>query len=161
MVSIGAFVGGNKDIIQFLRYNLRSQIFAKSLPMPIVEGNIKRLELLRKNPSFKDKLWENVTMLQQGLRKKGFDLGNTQSCVTPVFMHGTPEEAGNLVKDLRENYNVFCSVVLYPVVPKDVILLRLIPTASHTKKDIEETIFAFGKIAEKLKAGMYDSAKVI
>ena len=161
MASIGAFVGGEKDIIQFLRYNMRSQIFAKSLPMPIVVGNLKRLELLRTNPEFKDKLWENVKMLQNGLREKGFDLGNTQSCVTPVFMHGTPEEAGNLVKDLRENYDVFCSVVLYPIVPKDVILLRLIPTASHTKKDIEETIFAFGKVAEKLKAGMYDTEKVV
>ena len=161
MASIGAFVGGDKDVIQFLRYNIRSQIFAKSLPMPLVEGNLKRLELLRNNPEFKNKLWENVRMLQKGLRDAGFDLGNTQSCVTPVFMHGTPEEAGNLVKDLRENFNIFCSVVLYPIVPKGVILLRLIPTASHTKEDIEETIHGFNAVAKKLKANMYDSEKVV
>lgn len=155
MASIGAFVGGNTDIIQYLRYGTRSQIFAKSLPMPIVIGNLKRLELLRDNPMYKNKLWENVNMLQSGLREKGFDLGATNSCVTPVFMHGTPEEAGELVRDMRENYDVFCSIVLYPVVPKGVILLRLIPTASHTKEDIEHTIHAFGAVASKLKSGEY------
>lgn len=155
MASIGAFVGGEGDIIQYLRYNTRSQIFAKSLPMPIVIGNLKRLELLRDNPKYKNKLWENVNMLQSGLREKGFDLGSTNSCVTPVFMHGTPEEAGELVRDMRENYDVFCSIVLYPVVPKGVILLRLIPTASHTKEDIEHTIYAFGEVSSKLKSGEY------
>ena len=161
MASIGAFVSGDKAIIDYLRYSLRSQIFAKSLPMPFVIGNLKRLELLRTNPQFKEKLWSNVRMLQNGLRENGFNLGNTSSCVTPVFLSGTPEEAGNLVKDLREEYNIFCSVVIYPVVPKGTILLRLIPTATHTEEDIKLTIEAFSSISEKLNAGMYDSAKVV
>jgi len=129
--------------------------------MPFVVGNLKRLEILRNNPQYKEKLWNNVNMLQSGLKEAGFNIGNTQSCVTPVFLSGTPEEAGNLVKDLRENFNIFCSVVIYPVVPKGVILLRLIPTASHTEKDIEETIHAFTSVSAKLKAGQYDSAKVV
>ena len=156
MASIGAFVAGDKGIIDVLRYNLRSQIFAKSLPMPFVIGNLKRLELLRENPELKDKLWRNVNMLQNGLREKGFNLGNTTSCVTPVFLSGTPYEAGNLVLDMRENYNIFCSIVIYPVVPKDVILLRLIPTAAHTEEDIRLTIEAFGAVSGKLKAGEYE-----
>ncbi|MCB0594718.1 MAG: pyridoxal phosphate-dependent aminotransferase family protein [Lewinellaceae bacterium] len=156
MASIGAFVAGDKGIIDVLRYNLRSQIFAKSLPMPFVIGNLKRLELLRENPELKDKLWRNVRMLQTGLRENGFNLGNTTSCVTPVFLSGTPFEAGNLVLDMRENYNIFCSIVIYPVVPKDVILLRLIPTAAHTEEDIRRTIEAFGAVSGKLKAGEYE-----
>ncbi|MCO6489202.1 MAG: aminotransferase class I/II-fold pyridoxal phosphate-dependent enzyme [Phaeodactylibacter sp.] len=156
MASIGAFVAGDKGIIDVLRYNLRSQIFAKSLPMPFVIGNLKRLELLRENPELKDKLWHNVNMLQNGLRKQGFNLGNTSSCVTPVFLSGTPFEAGNLVLDMRENYNIFCSIVIYPVVPKDVILLRLIPTAAHSEEDIRQTIEAFGAVSGKLKAGEYE-----
>ena len=155
MASIGAFVAGDKNILEYLRYNVRSQIFAKSLPMPLVIGNLKRLQLLRENPELKAKLWENVNLLQDGLRAKGFDLGQTNTCVTPVFMHGSIEEAIVLVHDLRENYNIFSSMVVYPVIPKGMILLRLIPTASHTKEDIEITIAAFSEVAEKLKAGVY------
>lgn len=156
MASIGAFVAGDKGIIEVLRYNLRSQIFAKSLPMPFVIGNLKRLELLREKPELKDKLWRNVNMLQSGLREKGFNLGNTSSCVTPVFLSGSTFEAGNLVLDMRENHNIFCSIVIYPVVPKDVILLRLIPTAAHTEEDIRQTIEAFGAVSGRLKAGEYE-----
>ena len=155
MASIGAFVAGDKNILEYLRYNVRSLIFAKSLPMPLVIGNLKRLQLLRENPELKAKLWENVNLLQDGLRAKGFDLGQTNTCVTPVFMHGSIEEAIVLVHDLRENYNIFSSMVVYPVIPKGMILLRLIPTASHTKEDIEITIAAFSEVAEKLKAGVY------
>lgn len=155
MASIGAFVGGNKDVIEYLRYNTRSQIFAKSLPMPIVIGALKRLELIRNHPELKDKLWENVHLLQSGLKAKGFDIGNTNACVTPVYMHGTVEEAMELVKDMRDNYDIFCSIVVYPVIPKGMILLRLIPTAVHTKEDIDTTIEAFGQVSEKLKMGVY------
>ena len=161
MASIGAFIAGEKDIIEYLRYNTRSQLFAKSLPMPYVIGNLKRLELLRERPELKDKLWRNVNLLQQGLKAHGFDIGSTNSCVTPVFLHGTPFEAGNLVLDIRENYNIFCSVVLYPMVPKDMILLRMIPTAAHSEEDIRETIAAFGAVSEKLKAGKYASEKIV
>jgi len=161
MASIGAFVAGEKSIIDYLRYNLRSQIFAKSLPMPFVIGNLKRLDMLRSNPQLKDQLWKNVNMLQQGLRAAGFDLGKTTSCVTPVFMHGTPFETGNLVLDLRENYNIFCSAVIYPIIPKDMILLRMIPTAIHTKEDIQETIDAFSAVSEKLKTGQYVSEQIV
>ena len=159
MASIGAFVAGDPDVIKYLRYNTRSQIFAKSIPMPIIMGVLKRLELIKGNTEFKDRLWRNVRMLQDGLKENGFDIGNTNSCVTPVYMKGTPLEAGALVKDLRENYDVFCSVVLYPVVPKEVILLRLIPTAAHTTEDIELTIHAFSEVARKLKAGEYDGTQ--
>ncbi len=155
MASIGAFVAGDRDVMEYLRYNLRSQIFAKSLPMPLVIGNIKRLELLRTRPELKDKLWENVNRLQDGLRAKGFDLGHTNTCVTPVFMHGSIEEAIVLVRDLRENYDIFCSMVVYPVIPKGMILLRLIPTAVHTHEDIDTTVNAFSEVSEKLKAGFY------
>jgi glycine C-acetyltransferase len=161
MASIGAFVAGDPGIIEYLRYNTRSQLFAKTLPMPLVIGNLKRLELLRENPQLKDKLWENVNMLQDGLREHGFDIGNTNSCVTPVYLHGTPFEAGNLVLDIRENYNIFCSVVIYPMIPKGMILLRMIPTAAHTKRDIEETIAAFGAVSDKLKNGAYASEKIV
>lgn len=155
MASIGAFVAGDRDVLEFLRYNTRSQIFAKSLPMPIVIGNIKRLELLRTHPELKNKLWENVNMLKQGLRDIGFDLGLSNTCVTPVFMHGSVEEAITLVKDLRDNYDIFCSIVVYPVIPKGMMLLRLIPTADHTKEDIDTTVRAFGEVAQKLKSGVY------
>ncbi len=155
MASIGAFISATKEVISYFRYNTRSQIFAKSLPMPIVIGNLKRLELLKTRPEFKAKLWENVELLQSGLRDAGFDLGETNSCVTPVYMHGSVEEALKLIADLRENHHIFCSVVVYPVIPKGMILLRLIPTAAHTKEDIEETIIAFKAVAKKLKAGVY------
>mgnify|MGYP006266218785 CR=1 FL=1 len=155
MASIGAFVAGDTDIINYLRYSVRSQIFAKSLPMPYVIGNLKRLELLRNNPQLKDKLWHNVNLLQNGLREAGFDLGNTSSCVTPVYMNGTVSEATNLIHDMRQEYNIFCSAVIYPVIPKGMILLRLIPTAAHTEKDVQETIAAFSAIRGKLQAGAY------
>jgi glycine C-acetyltransferase len=155
MASIGAFVAGDKDIITFLKYNLRSQIFAKSLPMPLVIGALKRLELLRNHPELRQKLWDNVTMLQDGLKAMGFNLGNTSTCVTPVFMRGEVEEALNLVSDLRENYHIFCSIVVYPVIPRGMMLLRLIPTAVHTKEDIDLTLHAFGEVAHKLKSGTY------
>ncbi len=156
MASIGAFVAGDKDIINYLRYNLRSQLFAKSLPMPFVIGNLKRLEMLRSMPDLKDQLWRVVNKLQSGLKEAGFDLGGTNSCVTPVFMHGTPFEAANLVHDIRETYNIFCSMVMYPMIPKGMILLRLIPSAAHTDKDVEETIEAFKAVSKKLKAGEYE-----
>ncbi|WP_018676350.1 aminotransferase class I/II-fold pyridoxal phosphate-dependent enzyme [Riemerella columbina] len=155
MAGFGAFVAGNKDIIRYLKYNMRSQIFAKSLTMPMVIGGLKRLELLRTRPEIKAKLWENVNKLQNGLREKGFNLGDTNTCVTPVFIEGTPVEATLLVKDLRENYGVFTSVVVYPVIPKGTILLRLIPTASHTDSEINETIAAFEAIHDKLTKGYY------
>ncbi|MCB0608531.1 MAG: aminotransferase class I/II-fold pyridoxal phosphate-dependent enzyme [Lewinella sp.] len=156
MASIGAFVGGDQDIIEYLRYNTRSQIFAKSVPMPIVIGALKRLELLRTRPELRAKLLENVKLLQEGLVENGFDIGkNTNTCVTPVYMHGTVGEAIALVQDMRENYNIFCSIVVYPVIPKGMMLLRLIPTASHTKEDIDITINAFKAIKDKLQSGFY------
>ena len=158
MASIGAFVAGEKEIIDFLRYNTRSQIFAKSLPMPLVIGNLKRLELLRTKPELREKLWHNVSLLQGGLREAGFDLGSTNSCVTPVYMNCTVEESTNLVYDLREVYNIFCSIVVYPVIPKGMMLLRLIPTAEHNEEDIQLTIDAFKAIKSKLESGAYKKA---
>jgi glycine C-acetyltransferase len=155
MASIGAFVASTKEVIKYLRFNVRSQIFAKSLPMPLVLGGMKRLELLRTQPKLKDDLWEIVNALQSGLRSKGYNLGTTQSPVTPVYLNGTPYEAGNLIMDIREKYNIFCSMVIYPIVPKNVIQLRIIPTAAHTLKDVEETIAAFDAVSEKLKTGKY------
>jgi len=155
MASTGAFVSGDKEIIDFLKYNMRSQMFAKSLQSALVYGAIKRLDLIIQNPSYKEKLWNNVNDLQNGLVEKGFDIGNTQSCVTPVYLKGTIPEAMVLVKDLRENYGIFCSIVVYPVIPKGMILLRLIPTATHTKEDIDITLDAFSKIRKKLEDGIY------
>ncbi|WP_052910486.1 aminotransferase class I/II-fold pyridoxal phosphate-dependent enzyme [Riemerella anatipestifer] len=155
MAGFGAFVAGDKEIIRYLKYNMRSQIFAKSLTMPMVIGGLKRLELLRSRPEIKAKLWENVNKLQNGLKERGFNLGDTNTCVTPVFIEGSPVEATLLVKDLRENYGIFTSVVVYPVIPKGMILLRLIPTASHTDAEINETIAAFEAIHDKLVKGYY------
>ena len=155
MASIGAFLAGDKDIIDYLKYNLRSQMFAKSLPMIQTVGALKRLQLLRDNPSLKDKLWENVNALQNGLKEKGFNIGDTNTCVTPVYLEGSIPEAMVMVNDLRENYNIFLSIVVYPVIPKGIILLRMIPTASHTMRDIEETLTAFEAIREKLNNGTY------
>ncbi|MCO5238060.1 MAG: aminotransferase class I/II-fold pyridoxal phosphate-dependent enzyme [Chitinophagaceae bacterium] len=160
MASIGAFVAGDQPVIDYIRYNIRSQIFAKSLPMPLVIGNLKRLELLRSHPEFKEKLWENATTLQKGLKEKGFDIGHTNSVVTPVYMKGGVEEATAMVMDLRENYGVFCSIVVYPVVPKGDILYRLIPTASHTKEDIDQTLHAFEETKKKLVNGVYRVAEI-
>jgi glycine C-acetyltransferase len=155
MASIGAFVAGDKKIIDYVRYNIRSQIFAKSLPMPLVIGNLKRLELLRTQPALKNKLWENALQLQGGLTKSGFDIGKTDSVVTPVYMKGGVEEATAMVMDLRENHHIFCSIVVYPVIPKGHIIFRLIPTASHTQEDINLTLQAFKKTKTKLDAGEY------
>ena len=161
MASIGAFVAGPKQVIEYLRYNMRSQIFAKSLPMPLVIGALKRLELLRTQPQLKDKLWEVTHALQNGLRSRGFNIGTTQSCVTPVILKGQLSDATALTLDLRENYSIFCSIVVYPVVPKDVIMLRLIPTAVHTLEDVEETILAFEKMAQKLDQGLYAKTPIV
>ena len=155
MALIGAFVAGPTDIIHYLRYNMRSQIFAKSLPMPLVEGAIKRFELLKTHPEYREKLWHNVRLLQGGLRERGFDIGDTNTCVTPVYMHGGVAEGIAIVKDLREIYGVFCSIVVYPVIPKGMIILRLIPTAVHTEEDIRITLDAFTAVGEKLKSGAY------
>jgi len=155
MAAIGAFVAGDKEIIKFLKYNMRSQIFAKSLPMPLVIGALKRLSMLRDDPSHKEKLWTIVNALQSGLKEKGFSIGTTQSPVTPVVLNGTVGEAAALSKDLRENFNIFCSVVIYPVVPKGMIILRLIPTAAHSLEDVSETIAAFEAIKGKLTSGEY------
>ncbi len=160
MASIGAFVAGPDQVIEYLRYNMRSQIFAKSLPMPLVVGAIKRLELMRSKPELKDKLWEITNALQNGLRERGFNLGTTKSCVTPVILKGQIPDAAQLTIDLRENYNIFCSIVVYPVVPKDIIMLRLIPTAVHTLEDVKETIMAFERIAEKLDKGLYAKSAI-
>ena len=157
MASIGAFIAGPKQIIDYIRYNIRSQIFAKSLPMPLVIGNLKRLELLKTQPSLKDKLWENALKLQNGLKQKGFDIGKTDSVVTPVYMKGGVEEATSMVTDLRENYNIFCSIVVYPVIPKGHIIYRLIPTAVHTDEDIQLTLKAFEETKMKLDQGAYKS----
>jgi glycine C-acetyltransferase len=155
MASIGAFMAGDKAIIDYIRYNIRSQIFAKSLPMPIVIGNLKRLELLKTKPELKARLWSNAMKLQKGLTEKGFDIGNTNTMVTPIYMKGGVEEATAMVVDLRENYHIFCSIIVYPVIPKGHIIYRLIPTASHTDADIEETLQAFSATKAKLDAGAY------
>lgn len=155
MASTGAFIAGDKEIIDFLKYNMRSQMFAKSLQSVLVEGALKRLDMLRTRPEFKAKLWENVDALQNGLKERGFDIGTTQSCVTPVYLKGSIPEAMVLVKDLRENHGIFCSIVVYPVIPKGLILLRLIPTATHTLEDVNVTLDAFSVIREKLENGIY------
>ncbi len=157
MASIGAFVAADKKICTFLRHNLRSQIFAKSLPMPIVEGALKRLELLRSTPELRTKLWEIVHYLQAGLRERGFNLGVTETPVTPVFVNGTVYQAAQITHDMRENHHVFCSIVTYPVVPKGVIMLRIIPTSTHTKEDVDKTLDAFAAVAHKLKVGAYEN----
>ena len=157
MASIGAFMAGPRTIIDYIRYNIRSQIFAKSLPMPYVVGNLKRLELLRSKPELKAKLWKNALALQNGLKEKGFDIGKTDSVVTPVYMKGGVEEATAMVMDIRENYKIFCSIVVYPVIPKGHIIYRLIPTADHTQEEIDLTLKAFSETKAKLDAGMYQS----
>lgn len=160
MAGIGGFIAGDEAVIKFLAYNMRSQIFAKSLPMPMVYGAMKRLELVQQHPELRENLWKVVKALQQGLLDMGLDIGKTQSPVTPVYMNGSIPEAANMVFDLRENYGIFCSMVVYPVIPKDQILLRLIPTAVHTLDDVKETIAAFAAVREKLTAGKYDKDKV-
>jgi glycine C-acetyltransferase len=155
MAGIGAFIAADKEIIDYLKYNLRSQMFAKSLPMVYVKGALKRLDMLRTQPELKENLWRNVNALQSGLKAQGFDIGTTTSCVTPVYLNGSIPEAMALVKDLRENHGIFCSIVVYPVIPKGMILLRLIPTATHTQEDIDLTLTAFSAIRERLENGTY------
>lgn len=155
LASTGAFIAADKEIIDYLKYNLRSQMFAKSLQMQLVIGALKRLDMLRTMPELKAKLWENVTALQSGLKARGFDIGTTQSCVTPVYLEGSIPEAMALVKDLRENHGIFCSIVVYPVIPKGMILLRMIPTATHTLQDVEDTLDAFDAIRDRLVNGTY------
>ncbi|RKE95232.1 aminotransferase class I/II-fold pyridoxal phosphate-dependent enzyme [Ichthyenterobacterium magnum] len=163
LASTGAFIAADQEIIDYLKYNLRSQMFAKSLQMQLVVGALKRLEMLKTMPELKAKLWENTNALQSGLKDRGFDIGTTQSCVTPVYLKGSIPEAMALVRDLRENYGIFCSIVVYPVIPKGLILLRLIPTATHTLEDVTETLDAFEAIRERLQNGTYKrlSAAVI
>ena len=155
MASTGAFIAADKEIIDFLKYNLRSQMFAKSLQMQLVKGALKRLDMIRTMPELKKNLWKIVNALQSGLKERGFDIGTTQSCVTPVYLKGSIPEAMALVKDLRENHGIFCSIVVYPVIPKGLILLRMIPTSMHTLKDVEETLQAFSNIRERLNSGLY------
>ena len=156
MAGIGGFIAGNREVIDFLKYNLRSQVYAKSLPMPFVIGALKRLDMMRGDLSFKNKLWDNVNLLQNGLKERGFEIGSTNSCVTPVYMKGSLEEATHLAYDLRENHRIFCSIVVYPVIPKGMIIFRLIPTASHSKEDVIETLDAFEVVAKKLAEKEYD-----
>ena len=161
MASIGAFICSTTDVVEFLKYNIRSQIFAKSLPMPIVLGAIKRFELLIEKPELKAKLWEIANALQNGLKDAGFNLGNTESVVTPIYLNGDVAEGTNLSYDLRENYDIFCSVVTYPVVEKGIILLRLIPTAMHSLEDVELTINAFKSVKDKLSRREYVSENLV
>ena len=161
MACIGGFVAGRKDIVNYLRYNLRSQIYAKSLPMPIVEGCLKRLDLIRKGDDLRARLWKVTRALQNGLRERGFDIGVAEACVTPVFLNGDVPEATNILIDLRENYKIFCSVVVYPVVPRGVIMFRLIPTAMHELEHVEYTLNAFAEIKKKLEAGAYKGSTEI
>ncbi len=160
MAGIGAFVASEKRIVKSLAFNMRSQIYAKSLPMPMVIGSLKRLELIRTHPELKEKLWTIVNALQSGLKANGFDLGRTASPVTPVFLKGGLGEATQIVADLRENYGIFCSMVIYPVVPKGVIMLRLIPTAAHTLEDVDYTIKAFSEVRNKLNEGKYSTGGI-
>jgi glycine C-acetyltransferase len=161
MAGIGAFVAADKVIVDYLRYNMRSQIFAKALPMPMVLGLKKRFELLKSQPQLREKLWEVANTLQKGLRERGFNLGVTNTMVTPVILEGELTEATALTRDLRENYGIFCSIVIYPVIPKGLILLRLIPTASHSLEDVQRTLDAYTAMAEKLKAGFYKENKLV
>ncbi|TDH26443.1 aminotransferase class I/II-fold pyridoxal phosphate-dependent enzyme [Segetibacter sp. 3557_3] len=160
MGSIGAFISGPRAVLRYLRYNTRSQIFAKSLPLLIVEGMLKRMEMVKTMPELREKLWSNVNRLQSGLKARGFDIGNTNSPVTPIFMKGDVPEATSMVMDLRENYHIFCSIVVYPVIPKGDIIFRIIPTAAHSEEDVDLTLKAFDESKKKLDAGLYKSAQI-
>jgi glycine C-acetyltransferase len=160
MAGIGAFVASNEFIVNYLRYNMRSQTFAKSLPMPMVIGALKRLELLKTKPELREQLWTIVNALQKGLKEAGFNLGSTESPVTPVYLSGSVPEGTNITMDLRENYNIFCSLVAYPVIPKGELLIRLIPTAMHTLEDVNYTIKAFKEVHQKLENGDYQSENI-
>ncbi len=158
--SLGGFICGSKNVIKYLRYNVRSQIFAKSMPLMIVEGMLKRMDMVINQPEFRERLWANVERLQNGLKERGFDIGHTNSPVTPVYMKGDVPEATQMVMDLRENYHVFCSIVVYPVIPKGDIIYRLIPTAEHSFEDIDITLKAFEETKKKLDAGLYKAADI-
>jgi len=160
MAGIGAFVATERRIIKTLTYNMRSQIYAKSLPLPMVVGSLKRLDMIRTHPELREKLWTIVKALQSGLREHGFNIGKTQSPVTPVFLQGGPIEATQIIADLRENYGIFCSGVIYPVVPKGIMMLRLIPTAAHTMEDVNVTIAAFAEVKKKLDDGKYSAGSI-
>ena len=160
MGSIGAFIAGPKNVLKYLRYNVRSQIFAKSLPLIIAEGMLKRMEMLMTMPELRENLWANVKRLQEGLKERGFDIGNTNTPVTPIYMKGDVPEASQMVMDLRENYHIFCSIVVYPVIPKGDIIYRLIPTAAHSFEDIDLTLKAFEETKKKLDAGEYKAADI-
>ena len=157
---IGGFIASDEQIVEYLRYNMRSQVYAKAMPMPLVIGGLKRLELMRNHPEFREKVWTITRALQSGLKKAGFDIGDTNSCVTPVYMKGTVPEATNIVIELREKYNIFCSIVVYPVIPKGMMILRLIPTAAHTLEDVKYTIECFSKVKDKLEKGEFQSEKI-
>jgi glycine C-acetyltransferase len=161
MAGIGAFIASTEEITNFLRYNMRSQIFAKSLPMPMVVGLRKRLELLKSQPDLREKLWFIAISLQNGLKERGFDIGVTNTMVTPVFLEGELQEATAITMDLRENYGIFCSIVVYPVIPKGLIMLRLIPTALHTIEDVNRTLDAYSELAVKLKKGHYKEKSLL
>jgi glycine C-acetyltransferase len=158
--SLGGFICGPKNVLKYLRYNVRSQIFAKSMPLMVVEGMLKRMNMIITMPELRKKLWDNVNRLQTGLRERGFDIGNTNSPVTPVFMKGDVPEATQMVMDLRENYHIFCSIVVYPVIPKGDIIYRLIPTASHSFEDVDLTLKAFEETKKKLDAGEYKAVDI-
>jgi len=160
MASIGAFIAGPKEIVNHLRYKVRSQIFAKSLPMPLVIGGLKRLEMLKTMPELRENLWKVVRAIQTGFKEKGFNIGTTNSPVTPVVLRGDVIEACNMVVDLRENYKIFCSMIVYPVIPKGMVILRIIPTAMHTLEDVEITLKAFEEVKDKLYEGVYKEAGV-
>ncbi len=160
MGSIGAFISGPKNVLKYLRYNVRSQIFAKSLPLLIVEGMLVRMKMVNEMPELREKLWHNVNRLQQGLKERGFDIGSTNSPVTPIYMKGELPEATQMVMDLRENYHIFCSIVVYPVIPKGDIIFRIIPTASHSDEDVDETLRAFEETKKKLDAGLYKAEQI-
>lgn len=160
MAGIGGFVASTEQLTNFFRYNMRSQTFAKALPMPMVIGLLKRLELLKNNPELRERLWKVATTLQNGLKERGFDIGVTDTVVTPVFLKGELLEATALTMDLRENYSIFCSIVVYPVIPKGMIELRLIPTAVHSMEDVQRTLDAFSEVSEKLSQGFYKEAKI-
>jgi glycine C-acetyltransferase len=161
MASIGAFIASEPHVIKYLMYNMRSQVYAKSLPMPLVMGALKRLELIRNHPEYREKLWTIVNALKDGLRERGFQLGVSDTVVVPVYLFGGIAEATQLIYDLRENFNLFCSIVIYPVVPRGTILIRLIPTAVHTMEDVEYTLNAFTYVQNKLKNGEYDKEKIV
>ncbi|NLL27404.1 MAG: pyridoxal phosphate-dependent aminotransferase family protein [Bacteroidales bacterium] len=160
MAGIGAFIAGPKYVINFLRYNMRSQIYAKSLPMPMVIGALKRLDMIRTMPELREKMWKIVNAIQTGLRDNGFDLGKTKSPVTPVFLQGGVEEGTNLIVEMREKYHIFCSLVTYPVIPKGQLLIRIIPTAAHSMEDVEYTVKSFSEIKQKLFDGVYAKMEI-